>query len=131
MGSSKRCRHLLKSSFVARVRALKAILDEVYPKSFDEWVQGFELDGNPERELLIWECIALTYRTFAEGRVRPMEAKEEALQVTLQCSLGRTEEYILTNERKVLHKVEILGLVDCYRAAAEAICAINQGRVMK
>jgi len=121
----------LKSSFVARIRALKTILDEVYPKSFDDWVWGFELDGNPERELLIWECMALTYRTFAESRARSMEAKEEALQVILQCSLGRTEEYILKNERKVLHKVEILGLVDSYRAAAETIFAINQGRETK
>ena len=122
----------LTSSFIARIRALKAILDEVYPKSFDDWVEGFELDGNPERELLIWECMALTYRSFTDtftgGRALSMEAKEEVLQVTLQCSLGSTEEYILKHERKVLHKVEILGLVDCYRAAAETIFAINQER---
>ncbi|MBI3373737.1 MAG: hypothetical protein HY017_18595 [Betaproteobacteria bacterium] len=119
------------SSFIARVGALKAILDEVYPKSFDDWVQGFELDGNPERELLVWECMALTFRTFAEGRVRSTEAKAAALQVILQCSLGRTEEYILKNKQKVLHKVEILGLVNCYRAAAETTFAINQGREAK
>ena len=121
----------LTSGFVSRIRALKAILDEVYPKSFDDWVQGFELDGNPERELLIWECMALTYRNFAAGRMLSMKAKEEALQVTLQCSLGKPEEYILKSERKVLHKVEILGLVDCYRAAAETIFTINQVRNAK
>ncbi len=121
----------LTSGFVARVQVLKAILDEVYPKSFHDWVKGFELDGNPERELLIWECMALTYRNFTDGQALSKEAKEEVLQITLQCSLGRTEEYILKNERKVLHKVEALGLVDCYRAAAETIFAINQGRKTK
>lgn len=118
----------LTAGFVARIQALKAILDEVYPKTLDDWLQGFELDWNPERELLTWECMALAYRTFAEGAALSTEAKEAALRITLQCSLGRTEEYLLRTERKVLHKVEILGLVDCYRAAAEAIFMINQGR---
>jgi len=121
----------LTTGFIARIRALKGILDEVYPKSFEDWVQGFELDGNPERELLIWECMALAYRTFTEGAALSLEAKEEALQVALQCSLGRTEEHILKGERKVLHTVEILALVDCYRAAAETIFAIKQGRETK
>ena len=121
----------LTSGLVARIRVLKSTLDEVYPKSFDDWVQGFELDWNPERELLLWECMALTYRNFTDGRALSKEAKEEALQVTLQCSLGRTEEYILKSERKVLHTVEIIALVDCYRAASEAIFAINKGRKSK
>jgi hypothetical protein len=58
----------LPSGFIERIRTLKSILDEVYPKSFDDWVHGFELDVNPEKELLIWECIALTYGTFVESR---------------------------------------------------------------
>lgn len=121
----------LTTDFIERIRALKVILDEVYPKSFDDWVQGFERDGNPEQELLTWECMALTYHAFAEGRILSMAGKEEALRVTLQCSLGRAEECIIKNERKVLHKVEILSLIDCYRAAAETIFATNNGRKTK
>ena len=121
----------LTTGFLARVRALKVTLDEVYPKTFEDWVQGFELDGNPERELLLWECMALAYGTYVQGQARSVEAKKEALQVTLHCSLGNTEEYILKNERKVLHKVEILALVDSYRAAAQAVFAINQGQKAK
>ena len=118
----------LTTGFIARIHALRDILDEVYPKSIDDWVQGFELDGNPERELLVWESMALTYHTFVTDGALSMEAKEEALSVILQCALGRTEEYILKRERKVLVAVEILALVDCYRAAAETIFVINQGR---
>jgi hypothetical protein len=121
----------LTTGFIARIRALKSALDEVYPKSFEDWVQGFELDGNPEKELLILECMALAYSTFTEGRPLSLEAKKEALQVTLQYSLGRTEEYLLKNERKVLENVEILALMDCYRAAAETIFAIHQRREAK
>lgn len=118
----------LTSDSIARIKAFKAILDEVYPKSLDDWIQGFELDWNHERELLMWECMALTYRTYTEGRVLSMEAKHEVLQVALDCSLGRTEEYILKKTWTAFQKIEILGLVDCYRAAAEAIYAVNRGR---
>jgi hypothetical protein len=121
----------LPTGFIARVRALKATLDEVFPKSFEDWVQGFELDCNPEKELLIWECMTLAYNTFTEGRTLSIQAQKEAFQVTLQYSLGRTDEYILKNERKVLHTAEIRALVDCYHAAAETVFAIKQGREAK
>ena len=115
------------SDFVKRIRTLKSILDEVFPKSFDDWVHGFELDRNPEKELLIWECIALTYGTFVESRALSVEAKKETIQVMLQCSLGRAEEY-LKSKRKVLRDAEIQNLFTLYRASAEATLAVNQGR---
>jgi len=119
----------LTPTFVARVQALKSTLDEVYPKSLEDWLKGFEHDWNPEPELLVWECMALAYRTFTEGAALSKEAKGEALDVTLQCSLGKTEEQILNSEHKVLHTVEVLALVDCYRAAAETTFAIEKERL--
>lgn len=117
----------LPSDFVKRIRTLKSILDEVCPKSLDVWVRGFELDVNPEKELLIWECIALTYSTFVEGQTLSVEAKKETIQVMLQCSLGRTAEY-LKSKRKVLRDAEVLNLFTLYRASAEATLAVSQGR---
>jgi len=117
----------LPSDFVKRIRTLKSILDEVVPKSFDDWVRGFELDVNPEKELLIWECIALTYGTFVESRTLSVEAKKEAINVMLQCSLGRTAEY-LNSKSKVLRDAEVLNLFTLYRASAEATLAVSQGR---
>lgn len=119
----------LTAGFLARIQALKSTLDEAYPKSLEDWLKGFELDGNPERELLAWECMALAYRTFTEGAALSKEAKEEALDVALQCSLGRTEEQVLKSARKVLHTVEVLALVDCYRAAAKTTFTIEKGRL--
>ena len=118
----------LTSDFVKRIRTLKSILEEVYPKSFDDWVHGFELDVNPEKELLIWECIALTYGTFVEGRTLSVEAKKEAINFILQCSLGRTAAYILNSKSKVLRDAEVLNLFTLYRASAEATLAVSQGR---
>jgi hypothetical protein len=121
----------LASGFIERIRTLKSILDEVFPKSLDVWVRGFELDVNPEKELLIWECIALTYGTFVESRTLSVEAKKEAINVILQCSLGRTVEYVLNSKSKVLRDAEVLNLFTLYRASAEATLAVSQGRQTK
>lgn len=121
----------LASGFIERIKTLKSILDEVYPKSFDDWVHGFELDWNPEQELLIWECIALTYNAFVESRTLSAEAKEETIQVILQRSLGRNEEYILNSKRKFLRNAEVQNLLSLYQASAEATFAVNQGRQTK
>ena len=84
---------MLTPGFYERVISLKAILDEVYPKSIEDWMEGFELDGNPETELLVMECMALTYRNFTDGRTLDTKAKKEVFKLTVQCSLGLTEEY--------------------------------------
>lgn len=118
----------LTSDFVKRIHTLKTILDEVFPKSLDVWVHGFELDVNPEKELLIWECIALTYSTFVESRPLSMEAKKQVINILLQCSLGRTMEYILNSNSKVLGAAEVLNLFTLYRASAEATLAVRDGK---
>lgn len=118
----------LTNDFAKRIFTLKSILDEVYLHSFDDWVHAFELDGNPEKELLIWECIALTYGTFVEGLTLSIEAKKEAISVILQRSLGRTEEYILNSKHKGLRNSEVLRLLSLYRASAEATFEVNRWR---
>lgn len=117
----------LPSGFAERIRSLKPILDEVYPRTFDEWVNSFEVDGNPEQELLIWECITLTYSTFVENRALSMGAKKEVMNILLQCSMGLTDEDI-QSKRKVLHEAAVQSLLTLYRASAEATCAVNNGR---
>ena len=104
-----------------------SVVDEVYPRSLDEWVNGFECDSRPELELLIWECIALTYGTFVENRPLSLEAKKEAISVLLQCSMGVTEENI-KSKHNALRKAEVWILVALYRASADATIAVNNGR---
>lgn len=121
----------LSAEFLARVQALKETFDEVYPKSYEDWVEGFEQDGAPARELFIWECMALTYQNFVTSQPWPMEAKEEALSVILRYSAGTSEEQLLKTKQKILHSVEILGLIDSFKAATEAISAISRGKRTK
>ena len=117
----------LSGGFVERIRILKSVVDEVYPKSLDEWINGFEYDSRPEKELLIWECIALTYNTFIESRPLSLEAKKEAISVLLQCSMGVTEGNI-KSQHKALRQAEVWLLYALYQASADATIAVDNGR---
>ena len=119
----------LPHGFAERIRIIKSILDDVFPKSVDDWVNGFERDSNPEKELLIWECIALTFSTFMESRKLSADAKKEAIGTLLQCSMGMPEAAVLT-KRKNLRGSDIRDLFVIYRASAEAMLAVDKSRQM-
>jgi len=72
--------------------------------------------------------MALTFSTFMEGRILPLEAKIEAINVILQSSLGWTDEYILNSKRNILTCGAVQNLLDLYRVSAEATFTVNQLR---
>lgn len=117
----------LHPSLVARIVQIKASFDEVYPKSIEEWVEGFELDALPEREIMIWECMAIAYLAFSEGHLLSRQGKDEALKCILACSLGRSDD-LVTSDYKALQATDIQDLVRHYRSAAESIYASDHVR---
>jgi hypothetical protein len=81
----------LSADLEARVRAIAARLREVYPKTDDEWIEGFALDWMPEREIATWEVMTLAYTSFTGERNLTLPAKEEVLNLALSRSLGRSD----------------------------------------
>lgn len=77
----------LSADFMANIARIKTILDEVEPKSKEDWEEGFLLDGNPSQELFIWDCIASTYQAVTHGRSLGADARHEVLGLALACSL--------------------------------------------
>ena len=118
----------LPSGFDERIRILKTVLDEVFTKTIDEWVNGFECDRNPEKELLVWECIALTYNTFVESRALPLDSKKEAIGILLLYSTGVPEKKLLKSKHKFLPVAAVQSLLTLYKASAGATIAVNHGR---
>lgn len=80
---------VLPDGFIERIRAYKLILSEVETSSLEEAVSNFQRDFEPERELIIWERIALIYQEFiTEHLVTSQEAKKDVLVVLLSSSMG-------------------------------------------
>jgi hypothetical protein len=95
---------------------LNAAFDEVYPRTIDEWEDGFRRDRNPEREIAIWLHIAEVYETLTCERPLSLEAKQDYLKILLACSTMLHEQ--------VLKSVSLSAItVD---EAAEAIAAYSR-----
>ena len=64
-------------------RALKRDLDEIYPKTLEEWEDGFRRDRNPASEIALWLRLAETYQIFAKRTPRTAEEKEDLFRLLL------------------------------------------------
>lgn len=81
-------RHVtLPKALVERIEAVAAVFAEVEPKPVEEWVQDFQRDRNPEKEVALWEIMAGTYSLFTHGRTLTPEAKKEVFSLILQRSM--------------------------------------------
>ena len=75
----------LSEDQLSRIRKVNTILAEVYPLSFEEWVDGFKRDRNPEFEIRIWVYTAVTYQEYCrENSLTPVE-RQDVFMVMLFC----------------------------------------------
>jgi uncharacterized protein len=119
----------VRHCLLERICKIKEILTDVYVNSLTYWVEGFELDAYPEREIAIWECMAFTYKNFVEGHTIMSDiAKSEVFKVISSISLCKTNETILNSDYMCLGKYDIQEIIDCYQATATKIYAPRRTR---
>lgn len=110
----------LPDDLIARVRALEAAFAEVYPSTYEEWIEGFQRDLHPEKEIAVWEHIAAGFTKFVAGRDLPLEARKEAFGILLARS-GGTDEVTLYFKLKHLTLDDAKKLVSLYSAPPQPI----------
>jgi len=54
----------LPKDIVGRIRLIRAALMDVYPHTMAFWLDGFQRDAHPSREIAIWEHISACWREF-------------------------------------------------------------------
>src|SRR3954463_7337378 len=84
----------LPPALIARIDSLRSILDEVYPQSRAEWLEGFQRDTNPEQEILWWERLARCYVEYSGNRALNVEQRKTAFNVMLKLLFGSSVEDI-------------------------------------
>src|SRR4051794_24703672 len=84
----------LPPSLVARIESLHSTLDEVYPQSMAEWLDGFQRDTNPEQEVLWWENLAACYLEYSRGQELNSEQRKAAFNVMLKLLFNASREQI-------------------------------------
>src|SRR3982750_1221292 len=89
-------RHLeLPPALVARIDLLRSTLDEVYPQSRAEWLEGFQRDTNPEWEIQWWEGLARCYVEYSGKRALNLEQRKKAFNVMFKLLFGSTVDDIM------------------------------------
>lgn len=115
----------LPPELVARIAAIKAAVDEVYPKSMEDWLHGFAMDWRPAREIFIWECMAFAYASFVDERDLPIEYKMEVLTVLMHCSFGKSLQDLAKESWKQVDAAQLGELFNHYEVTQKVVRAIH------
>ena len=99
-------REQLTEEQLRRAKKLHETFAEVDKSSLETWIDNFKRDMNPDKEIAIWERIAKAYTNYTSQKELSLEAKEDAFQTLLMCSMSSDEETIKSLKLKVLSQDE-------------------------
>jgi hypothetical protein len=51
------------------------------PQVLDKWIEDFEKDRDPEREIRIWEAVANAYQSYCSAHRLTIEGKKEVFGI--------------------------------------------------
>ena len=97
---------------------------EFHRDTLDEWLDDFEKDADPEREIAIFEAMAKAYNTYCSGRALTPEERSDVYGLLLMRS-GAPEDEVV--ERAQAQKTtrfspeEIRAVLRCYTAAPKPV----------
>jgi hypothetical protein len=96
------------------LRHIKGILDEVYPKSFEDWENGFRKDTNPEHEIALWLHITSIYEEFTNDGARTIEERRDIFKVLVSCSISSKDTVFEILRLEAIPKEEAERVVEAY-----------------
>ncbi|MFC1686205.1 hypothetical protein ACFLZZ_04275 [Nanoarchaeota archaeon] len=80
--------HEFSKEFIKTTKYLHKTFNEVSPSTLKKWLDDFDRDANPEKELAIWLHIAKVYEKLI--KVFPKNKRTGIFQLLLQISSGMT-----------------------------------------
>jgi hypothetical protein len=110
----------LTAAQIERLTSVQRVFAEVDKTPLPEFLEDFSRDLHPDREIAIWEAMAIAYTAFvSEGKTTSAE-RNEAYSLLLARS-GAPTEAVLQTPLKVLTKAEAINLLSRYVGAPEPI----------
>ncbi len=93
-------------------KRIRVPLLEAFPKTLEEWEEGFRRDLNVEQELAVWVFLADKLTEFTKAEQLNTMQQTEALNIMLHCTTGAPE-----------NALEVVTLVHLSRKQAERAVA--------
>lgn len=102
---------------VLRMQRLHKLFGEYIQDGIEGWIEGFQRDLHPEKEVLIWEGMARTYETFLAERPLDPKAKHELYLLLLTNTTGGTPKFEHLSDDDIryvkdLHKKAALEVIE-------------------
>jgi hypothetical protein len=107
----------LNTAQMRRIKTLHQTFQEVDPSSFDQWVQDFKRDQDPEREIRLYEGMAEAYRSYCSGKNLTLSAKQDVYQVVLLRSGAPDKEVLPRLNLKTLTVEDAKEILKHYKMA--------------
>lgn len=111
----------LSEAMEARIRKFEPVFVEVYPRTHQEWLDGFQRDIDPEAEVAIWEAMATAYQTFTAKRSLSLDVKREAFGLLLVRSAGDELHTLATAKLQHCSRADAEELLHLYAAAPQPV----------
>lgn len=101
---------------VTQIKEIQQLLSDVYPKSYQEWEDGFRRDEHPLREIELWLIVAQGYQHFSESLDVGAHAKQEIFKVLLMRTMQEfnAEQFIAAHTPKYLSQDQVQEILDYY-----------------
>lgn len=103
----------LPNALVDRIDLVRTVLAEVSPGDRNAWIEGFQRDAHPTKEIEVWEQIAARYRRVEEAIELSNSGKQAVFGMLVASSTGQNH-----------HAAEIL--VKEFGTSAQAIFDVSK-----
>lgn len=119
--ASKYIHQSLPTNLLKRIKAIKDVFETVDGISYEQAVDLYRRDLNPEKELVIFEEIAKVYQSYCNSHCKTKTEKEDVYRLLVTRSMFTKKETLLRFAPMTLRKEQIESILNQYTLAAKPI----------
>ena len=116
----------LPEPLLKRIKSVTDVFESVDGISYEQSVNLYRRDLNPEANLVIYEEMAKAYSQFCENRCASENEKLEAYRAVLLRSMFSSEDTLTQLEFNSLSKAEAIELLNGYKLEPEPITVYKE-----
>jgi hypothetical protein len=117
--------HELPPTLLKRIRATTDVFQQVDGLSYEQAVDLYKRDVNPEENLVLWEEMVRGYKAFCRARCTTALERADVYRALLLRSMFEEQEAIQRAQPKVLTAAEVSAVVRLYRLPAKPIDVVR------
>jgi len=120
----------LPATLLQRIRATTDTFESIDGVTYEEAVDLYKRDLNPEENLLLWEEMAKAYKSFCRDRCATSEERMDVYRTLLLRSMFSNEEVLTRSDLKVLSSTEAKEIMQLYTLPPKPIDVVQENQVV-